>query len=87
MPISTDISVDPIITAPLLDFINGYPNAFSFTVIILYFLPLIIACFRRHQQMPAIFVLNLFTGWTFFGWVGAFVWSVIRYPLKHNYDV
>ena len=44
-----------------------------------YFLPFIIALARKHVDSTAIFVLNLFLGWTFFGWVVALVWSVKKF--------
>lgn len=42
-----------------------------------YFLPTIIALSRNHKHKVAIFLLNFFVGWTFFGWVGALVWSIV----------
>ena len=47
-----------------------------------YFLPFIIALARKHVDSTAIFVLNLFLGWTFFGWVVALVWSVKKFEVK-----
>ena len=44
-----------------------------------YFLPFIIALARKHVDSTAIFVLNLFLGWTFFGWVVALVWAVKKF--------
>ena len=44
----------------------------------LYFLPTIIAVIRHHRQTLAIFVLNLLLGWTVLGWIGAFIWSLIK---------
>ena len=44
----------------------------------LYFLPTLIAFLRQHKNKPAIFLLNLFLGWTVLGWVVSLVWSVIR---------
>jgi uncharacterized membrane protein YGL010W len=41
-----------------------------------YFLPVIIASKRGHHQTNAIGALNTFLGWTFIGWVVAFVWAV-----------
>lgn len=41
----------------------------------LYLLPTIIAMNRRHRNALAIFVLDVFLGWTFIGWVVALVWS------------
>jgi len=43
--------------------------------LLLYFLPAIIASARRHNQRVAILWLNLFLGWTFLGWIAAFVWA------------
>ncbi len=31
---------------------------------------------RNKQNATAIFVFNLFLGWTFSGWVGALVWAL-----------
>lgn len=40
-----------------------------------YFLPTVIVWFRRHPNGLAIYLLNLFLGWTLIGWVIALVWS------------
>jgi len=47
----------------------------SFTI---YFLPAIVAAQRGHRHIMAIFVTNLFLGWTFIGWVAALVWSCMN---------
>ncbi|MES2219395.1 MAG: superinfection immunity protein [Acidobacteriota bacterium] len=39
----------------------------------LYFLPTIIG--RRKRNVVAIFVLNLFLGWSGLGWIVALIWS------------
>jgi hypothetical protein len=41
--------------------------------ILMYFVPALVG--MRHKQAGAIFVLNLFLGWTFVGWVVALVWA------------
>ncbi len=41
-----------------------------------YFLPTIVAAWRRHLSAGAIFVLNLVFGWTFVGWIFALIWSL-----------
>ena len=41
----------------------------------LYFLPAIIAKRRGHHNSVAIFLTNLFFGWTFIGWVAALIWA------------
>jgi hypothetical protein len=46
-----------------------------------YFLPSMAALSRRKRNALPIFVLNLFLGWTFLGWVGALVWSLLKEPL------
>lgn len=46
-----------------------------FGAVFLYFLPAVVASARRHHQTGAIFVLNLFLGWTFLGWIAALVWA------------
>ncbi len=43
-----------------------------------YFTPTIIAFARNHKNKAGIFLVNLLTGWTFLGWVGSLVWSVVN---------
>ena len=51
--------------------------AVLFVVITLsYFVPSVIAYFRRHRRRRVILILNLLTGWTAIGWVISAVWSV-----------
>ena len=45
-------------------------------VIIVYFMPSIVAGMRRKQNTGAVFALNLFLGWTLLGWVVALVWAL-----------
>ncbi|MCK4261376.1 MAG: superinfection immunity protein [Halanaerobiales bacterium] len=45
-------------------------------VFLLYFIPLIIASCRNCKHSDGIWVLNIFLGWTFIGWVIALIWSV-----------
>ena len=42
---------------------------------VLYFLPSIIALARSKRDTVAIFLLNLFLGWSVIGWVVALVWA------------
>lgn len=44
-------------------------------LLLAYFLPALVANSRGHRNTAAIFVLNLFFGWTFVGWCAALVWS------------
>lgn len=41
--------------------------------LLIYFLPSLMA--RNHPNSAAIFVLNLFLGWSVIGWVVALVWA------------
>jgi hypothetical protein len=45
------------------------------TFLAAYFLPIVIALGRQHRNALAIFMLNLFLGWTGLGWIFALVWS------------
>ena len=47
-------------------------------ILVPYFLPSIIALFRGKSNSTAIFMLNLFLGWTFIGWVVALIWAVSK---------
>ena len=47
-----------------------------FLIVSIYFLPTIIGVSKRNGC--AIFVLNLFLGWTFIGWVLALVWAFTK---------
>ncbi len=41
----------------------------------LYFLPTIIAGFRKKTNFTSILLLNFFLGWSLIGWVVAIVWA------------
>lgn len=41
-----------------------------------YFMPTIIACVRGHHNQNAVAAMNFFLGWTFLGWIIAFVWAL-----------
>ncbi|HWZ77769.1 MAG TPA: superinfection immunity protein [Candidatus Sulfotelmatobacter sp.] len=42
---------------------------------LMYFLPAIIALARSKRDLLAIFLLNLFLGWSVIGWIVALVWA------------
>ena len=46
--------------------------------VLAYFVPAIVASLRGHHNATPIFILNLFLGWSFIGWVIALVWSFTR---------
>ena len=49
---------------------------------VMYFLPSIIALARSKRDILAIFLLNLFLGWSIIGWIIALVWAA-----KSDYPV
>jgi Superinfection immunity protein len=51
-------------------------------LLFLYLIPTIVAESRKKSNANAIFVLNLFLGWTIIGWVGALVWAMTVDPPK-----
>lgn len=53
-------------------------NIGALLLLIMYFLPTIVANKRKHKNVTAIFCLNLFAGWTFLGWVGSLVWALTK---------
>ncbi len=46
-------------------------------LLVVYPIPTIVAKIRKKRNIKAIFILNLFLGWTFLGWVVALVWAFI----------
>ena len=44
----------------------------------IYFLPFFVAMSNNKKNTAAILALNLLAGWTFIGWVVAFVWALIK---------
>ena len=45
-------------------------------LIALHFLPGIIASRRNHRNALAIWLVNIFFGWTLIGWVVALIWAL-----------
>ncbi|WP_276133067.1 superinfection immunity protein [Polluticoccus soli] len=43
--------------------------------VIIYFTPAITAIANGKRNSTSIFILNLFLGWTFVGWVVALIWA------------
>jgi hypothetical protein len=43
--------------------------------LVLYFLPSIVALARNKRDLLAIFLLNMFLGWSVIGWIVALVWA------------
>ncbi len=57
-----------------MEFLLG--SIYVILLIGIYFLPSIVAARRKHVNFTAIFILNLFLGFTLFGWVFALIWAV-----------
>jgi len=51
----------------------------------LYLLPTIVAVVRLHHQTLAIFLLNMFLGWSALGWVVALIWSATRVEPRRRF--
>ncbi|CAB3758643.1 superinfection immunity protein [Paraburkholderia humisilvae] len=45
------------------------------TLVILYFLPALVAGRRKHKDSTSIAILNVLFGWTFIGWGIALIWA------------
>lgn len=50
-------------------------------LVLLYFLPAIVAQQRGHHNTGAILLLNVLLGWTVLGWIVALVWSATAVSL------
>jgi hypothetical protein len=44
--------------------------------IVVYFIPVMVAVARKHRKATSIFLVNLFFGWSIFGWIFALVWAL-----------
>ncbi len=47
-----------------------------FISLAIYFIPVIVAYIRKHNNILAITILTIFLGWTFFGWLAAVLWAL-----------
>lgn len=63
-----------------------FPASFFFPFFglgtVMYFLPSIIGLARNKRDLLAIFLVNLFLGWSVIGWIVALVWAA-----KNDYPV
>ena len=55
-----------------------YALFFGIVLILIYFIPALIAYDRKHKNKESIAVLNFLLGWTVIGWVAALVWAVSK---------
>ncbi len=54
-------------------------HLFFLFLVLLYFLPTVLATRRGHDVLP-ILLLNFLLGWTVIGWLVMFFWAVCSYP-------
>jgi threonine/homoserine/homoserine lactone efflux protein len=47
-----------------------------FAVVLVYFVPTLVADYRKHKSKSAIIAVNLLLGWTIVGWLWAFIWAL-----------
>lgn len=59
---------------PILSLVVG--GIALFIILVIYFLPTLIAQKRKHKQYQPITLVNLFFGWTILGWFIALIWAV-----------
>ena len=57
-----------------------------FISLAIYFVPVVIAYVRKHNNFVAICILNVFAGWTFLGWLAALLWSLNSDVEKYSDD-
>ena len=62
-----------------------------FCVIVAYLIPTWIAFIRGHHAKWSIFIVNIFAGWSGFGWIACLFWAVsaidqreYRYNRRHD---
>ncbi|MDG1416854.1 MAG: type VI secretion system-associated protein TagO [Maricaulis sp.] len=56
-------------------------------LVVLHFLPWMVALSRGHHNTMPIFFVNLFFGWTFVGWVVALIWSTTQVESRAGSNV
>ena len=47
-----------------------------FIALVIYFIPVVVAYIRRHNNILSITILTIFLGWSFFGWLAALLWAL-----------
>lgn len=48
--------------------------------VLAYFLPAMVAIYRRHLNATAIFMTDFLLGWTVIGWIVALIWAFTNNP-------
>ena len=47
-------------------------------IVVVYFLPSMVALGRRNPDINSVFLINLWLGWTIIGWITAIGWALDR---------
>lgn len=60
--------------------------SFMMVMIVIYFVPSLVAELRHHHNAMAILVANIFFGWTVIGWIICLIWAVtaVRWPVERR---
>jgi hypothetical protein len=71
----------PQVPVPQIPFMSWFYGPFSFLMWIcmlaVYFVPTIIVLARRGRHLVLVVLLNIFLGWTFVGWIVAFILALL----------
>ena len=51
-------------------------SSWAFVFLAVYFIPVIVAYVRKHNNTLAITIMTVFLGWTFFGWLATLLWAL-----------
>jgi hypothetical protein len=85
LPFGLSLFKEPIFEPRSDDFKIGYPRMYPnwwppdlmcTFLVILYFVPTLVASSRRHPNEEAIGVVNLLLGWTIIGWIACLIWAM-----------
>ena len=65
-----------VISTIYLFIILFFAASWLFISLAIYFIPVIIAYFRKHNNILPITLMTIILGWTFFGWLAALLWAL-----------
>ena len=57
---------------------KGLIMEIAFVLLFLYLLPTIAASLNNHPYCAAIFIANVFLGWSILGWILCLVWAFVK---------
>ena len=53
-----------------------FSSVWLFIGLAIYFVPVIVAYIRKHNNIIPITIMTIFIGWTFIGWLAALLWAL-----------